>query len=92
MDAGRWMLHGEGGGIGRDRGHWSLVDRVALLAACKVVAVMLTIRAHASLFMPPNPHPTSAHTILLTRSIVTVPSTDHIPLHPLAMAPPCVCN
>lgn len=54
-----WMLDG----IERDRGAWSLVDRVALLAACKVVAVMLTIRAHASLFMPPNPHPHSPRPI-----------------------------
>lgn len=65
---------------------WSLVDRVALLAACKVVAVMLTIRAHASLFMPPNPHPTRP--IHIAHSIVTVRNTDHIPLHPLAVTPP----
>lgn len=34
-----------------------LVDCVALLAACKVVAVMLTIDAHASL-PPPTQSPT----------------------------------
>lgn len=73
------------------------LNRVALLAACKVVAVMLTIHAHASLFRtpphPPHPpHPHSVHLDLLdycslnSRSLVRE-STGHIPLHPMAVAP-----
>lgn len=67
------------------------LNRVALLAACKVVAVMLTIHAHASLFNP-RLHPHSVHAdlpdycSLNSRSLVRE-STDHIPPHPMAVAP-----
>lgn len=79
------MLDGEGGGIGIEGiEDMELVDRAALLAACKVVAVMLTIRAHASLFDPLTP---TRPTYTIAHSIVTAQSTDHIPLHPMGGRP-----
>lgn len=54
LDAGCWILDSRGGIEGLK--DMELADRVALVAACKVVAVMLTMRAHASsLFTPLTP-------------------------------------